>query len=70
MTRCYCDRCGKETNKLIPIMIPIERINNRDFKVKPTELCEDCVREYEDIMIKLADIRHVMFSGFMKGGAE
>lgn len=70
MVKYYCDRCGKEAEKLEPVQIPTEKTKHEVFIRKTIHVCPKCKKEYDDILNKLVDIRFVMFSTFMKGGAE
>ena len=71
MTQYICDRCGKEVgshygmSNLKEISIPISKTKYNDLQTKRLELCEDCYREHEAIIDKLADIRLVLFKDFM-----
>ena len=66
MKRLYCDRCGKEVDKLLIHSVPCEIFgNNGDCKTKEVELCKSCksfvetaTREYNNAM---ANIRVAFF---------
>jgi DNA-directed RNA polymerase subunit RPC12/RpoP len=66
MVKFYCDRCGKETEKLHEIRIPIKKSVCHTFDTKLYQVCVDCESEYDDIIDKLTAIRFVLFSGFMR----
>lgn len=66
MIKFYCDRCKKETEKLVEIKIPTVKNNYGSFDTKPCQVCVGCQREYNDIICKLTDIRFVLFDGFMR----
>lgn len=68
MTKFYCDRCGKECNKLQTIKVPTGKTGLDSFETKPVEVCCDCKKEYDAIINKLTDIRFVLFGDFMKEG--
>ena len=65
MVKFYCDRCKKETKKLVEIKIPTVKNSYGDFETKSCQVCVSCQREYNDIICKLTDIRFVLFGGFM-----
>ncbi len=66
MIKFYCDRCKKETEKLVEIKIPTVKNNYGGFDTKLYQVCVDCESEYDDIIGKLTDIRFVLFDGFMR----
>lgn len=66
MVKFYCDRCGKETEKLHEIKMPTQKREHHSFDTKSCQVCVSCQREYNDIICKLTDIRFVLFSGFMR----
>lgn len=69
MIKFYCDRCGKEVNKLYDIGIP-ESKGSFSFKNKTIQGCLSCKGEADNINDKLVDIRFLLFKDFMPGGAE
>lgn len=66
MIKLYCDRCGKESDKLYEIKIPTQKSEHHSFDTKPCHVCLDCRHEYDDIIDKLTDIRFVLFHGFIR----
>lgn len=66
MIKFYCDRCGKESEKLYEIKIPTQKREHNSFSTKPYQVCADCESEYDNIIDKLTDIRFVLFNGFMR----
>lgn len=70
MTKYFCDRCGKEANKLIQIKIPVKKFGNGSFDTTSIQVCCDCKKKYDDILNKLTDIRLVLFRDFMKDGVS
>lgn len=66
MVKFYCDRCGKESEKLHEIKIPTHKREHHNFDTKPCQVCADCENEYYQIIDKLTDIRFVLFDGFMR----
>lgn len=69
MIKLYCDRCEKECERLEEIKVPTEKTLG-GFSTKCINVCDECKKEYDNIIDKLTDIRFVLFSDFMKGGAE
>lgn len=67
MTKHYCDRCGKECEKLEDIKIPTEKLHY-SFNTKTVQVCCNCEEEYNSIIDKLTDIRLILFRDFEKGG--
>ena len=67
MTKCFCDRCGKECETLDDIQIPTKK-TEYGFEKSVAEVCCDCKKEYDDIIDELIDIRFILFRKFMKGG--
>ena len=77
MTKHFCDRCGKECEKLVGVKIPDKRgvsdtgsyyrEGRSMFCAKDVELCSDCEEAANDIYKKLVDIRFALFDGFVKG---
>lgn len=65
MTRYFCDRCGKEAEKLTEIKIPSRKNNFGSFETKSLSVCRDCKKEFDDIIDKLVDIRFILFGTFM-----
>lgn len=68
MTKHYCDRCGKECEQLHSEDI-IVRVNGTLGR-KLVELCPECCEEHKRRMIKLTDIKVVMFRDFMNEGED
>lgn len=66
MVKFYCDRCGKENEKLHEIKIPTQKREHHSFDTKPYQVCVECKNEYDNIIDKLTDIRFVLFDGFMR----
>ena len=64
MTKHYCDRCGKECEKLVEIKVP-DKKTRYGWQAKPAQVCDDCEKEYNDIIDKLTEIRFVLFRDFM-----
>ena len=67
MTKYFCDRCGKESEKLTKIRIPDKKqphINS--FSTKSICVCSDCENEFDNLINKLTDIRFILFDDFMK----
>jgi len=57
-THYYCDKCGKEVDKkqLYKVLIHVVRadLNEMDGDSNRIELCEDCLRELENVVKKEA----------------
>lgn len=66
MVKFYCDRCKKETKKLVEIKIPTQKREHHSFSTEPYQVCVDCESEYDNIIDKLTDIRFILFNGFMR----
>lgn len=69
MIKTFCDRCEKECKQLAEIKVPTEKTLG-GFSTECINVCDECKKEYDNIIDKLTDIRFVLFSDFMKGGAE
>lgn len=70
MVKFYCDRCGKESERLHEIKIPTQKRKYHNFDTKPYNVCVDCENEYDNIIGKLTDIRFILFDGFMRKEEE
>jgi len=70
MVKFYCDRCGKESEKLHEIQIPTQKSSSHSFYTQHCQVCIDCKSEYDNIIDKLTDIRFVLFNGFMREDNE
>ena len=66
MKKYFCDRCGKEAEKLINIPLPDEKTNDTGFSSKLICVCKDCENEFDKILSKLIDIRFILFNDFME----
>lgn len=66
MTKYFCDRCGKESEKLTEIPIPDEKTSTNSFSTKFVHVCNDCENEFDNIINKLIDIRFILFNDFME----
>ncbi len=69
MTKHYCDRCGKECEKLEMIKIPTQK-TRFGFETRPGYVCGSCEEEYNNIINKITDIRFILFRDFMKGADD
>lgn len=67
MTKYFCDRCGKESDKLEEIHIPDKKTIAGSFMTKPIQVCRNCEQEHNVILDKCVDIRFILYEGFMKG---
>ena len=65
MTKYFCDRCGKECQKLTEIRIPFKKISCDSFETRPIKVCYECKKEFDNIIDKLIDIRLDLFNEFM-----
>lgn len=65
MTKYFCDRCGIESKKLSDIQIPKQKIRY-GFETKTIQVCDNCKNEYDNINVKLVDIRFILFDDFLK----
>lgn len=73
MIKYYCDRCGKEAQKLHSVKIPVQKQIGFEYSCysKPLDLCDECKNESDEIFDTLVDIKLSMFSKYLKkGGAE
>lgn len=70
MIKFYCDRCGKESEKLYEIKIPTQKRKYHNFDTKIYQVCADCENEYDNIIGKLVDIRFILFDGFIRKEEE
>lgn len=68
MIKHFCDRCGKECNKLADIKIPKEKGEYGGFSTNHLQVCSDCEKEHIVLLEKLCDIRFILYRDFMKGG--
>lgn len=70
MTKCFCDRCGKECEKLTEIKIPYKKASFGCFSTRSLMVCADCEKEHIVLLEKTMEIRFILYGDFMKGGAE
>lgn len=70
MTKYYCDRCGKECDKLEEVTVPIKKGFCVSTETKQMSVCFDCWRDHKKILEALIDIRLTMFNNFFKGVSE
>lgn len=69
MIKIYCDRCGRETRCTGKIRIPTKKTIG-GFETEEKDVCNDCGREYDEIISQLTDIRFVLFKSFMEKKAK
>lgn len=70
MIKFYCDRCGKECEKLSEITIPKEKLSPGNFSTKTISVCSDCEKEAKALYDKLVDIRFILFKDFFRGNVS
>ena len=65
MIKLYCDRCGKETNRLSDVKIPGTK-GSLSFATKTVALCVSCEKEADNLHDKATDVHFLLFRDFMK----
>lgn len=70
MIKQYCDRCGKESDRLFPADIPTEELSFGDYKTKSVDLCFECRKEAEAKNRLITKIRILVFSDFLRKEGE
>ena len=70
MTKHYCDRCGKETSRVIEEHIPFELSDDRGgMRMQRKDLCPECSQELAEfekaLCFSTASLKVRMFDNFM-----
>ena len=66
MVKYYCDRCGAESEKLVSVRIPTNKVSELALKAEVMGLCPQCEKQANDIYNLCSDIKIMMFERFTR----
>lgn len=66
MTKFYCDRCGKESEELLDVVIPVKVIHSMYMDREEVHLCHKCFSEAHDRHYEASKAYLEAFANFIK----